>query len=76
MNEKELRLRQYELDVSLQETKVRDAKTQLDEGYKVLIANLEKEYAVLKSNYERALLSLERERACVEFAKSELSRGF
>ena len=76
MNEKELKLRQYELDVRLQETKVRDAKSQLDEGYKILMSNFEKDYTVLKGNYERALLSLEREKACVEFAKAELARGF
>ena len=76
MNEKELKLRHYELDVRVQETKVRDAKIQLDEGYKKLMADFEREYALLKNNYERELLRLERERAYVELAKEELSRGF
>ena len=76
MNEKELKLRHHELDVRVQETKVRDAKLQLDEGYKKLQADFEREYAQLKSNYERELLRLDREKACVDFAKDELARGF
>lgn len=60
----------------MQETKVRDAKVQLDEGYNKLKADFEREYAILKSNYEREVLRLDRERACVDFAKDELARGF
>lgn len=43
MNEKELKLRHYELDVRVEETKVRDAKIQLDEGFNKLKANFEKD---------------------------------
>ena len=76
MNEKELKLTHYELDVRVQETKVHDARVQLDEGYKRLMAEFEREYVLLKNNYERELLRLDRERAYVTFAKDELARGF
>ena len=76
MNGKELRLKHCELDVRVQETKVRDAKIELDEGYNKLKADFEKEYSKLKNSYEREVLRLDREKAYVEFAKDELARGF
>ena len=75
MNEKELRLANYELDVRVQETRVRDAWIQLNEGYKLLAAEFEKEHTTLKGNYERELLRLEREKSCAAFAKDELTPG-
>jgi hypothetical protein len=76
MTEKELNLRRYELDMRIQESRVRDAKTELDRGYEKLHAEFEKEYAKLKSAYERECLNLERERAYVAKAKEDLAAGF
>ena len=76
MNEKELKFEHCEVDVRIQETKVRDSKIQLEQGYKRLASEFEKEYAILKSNYERELIRFERERTFVSFARDELTRGF
>lgn len=76
MNEKELNVKRCELDVRTQETKVRDAKIALDEGYKKLKAEFDKEYSLLKSAYEREIIYLEREKAYLENARAMLAKGF
>ena len=76
MNEKELNVKRCELDVRIQETKVRDAKIALDEGYKKLKAEFDKEYSLLKSAYEREIIYLEREKAYLENARAMLAKGF
>jgi hypothetical protein len=76
MTEKEQRAREAEIDVRLQESKVKQARAALEHGYKKLQAEMEKEYDELKRELEREELRLERERTKLELAQAELARGF
>jgi hypothetical protein len=76
MTEKELNLRRCELDVRSQETKVRDAKVDLERGHEKLRADFERDYARLKTAYEREVIQLEREKACLEKARADVVAGF
>ncbi len=69
MNDKQLAVKLAELDVREQLTQVRDAKTDLDEGYKRFKAKFDLNYAVLKSEYERQQILLEQKQAYLENAK-------
>jgi len=76
MNDKELHVKRCECDVSIQMCRVRDAKIAMDDGYKRLKAELEREYSKLKSDYERECIMLERERAYLENAREAIDKGF
>lgn len=76
MTEKQLSVKRCEFDVRTQETKVRDAKCALDEGYVKLKADFERDYSRLKSDYERECIALEREKAYLESARELLAKGF
>lgn len=76
MTEKDFKVKRMEFDVREQETRVRDAKLELDLGYARLKADFEKEYAKLKSTYEREVIKLEREKTYLAVARSELDKGF
>lgn len=76
MTEKELTLKRYELDVRVQEAKVRDAKMELERGHEKMKAEFERDYARLKSVYEREVIQLERDKAYLEKAKADMVAGF
>ena len=76
MNDKELNVKLAELAVRDQLTQVRDAKTDLEEGYKRLKAKMDLNYAVLKSEYERQQILLEEKNAYLENAKHDLVKHF
>lgn len=76
MTDKENKVARYELDLRRAESRVREGKVAMTEGYKKLQAEMERDYAKLKGEYERELLSLEHARVDLELAKSELAQGF
>lgn len=76
MAERELRVREAEQDVAEQETKVRDAKANLDSETKRLRLKFDLECEKLKTDYERELIALTRERVRLEYVQAELARGF
>lgn len=76
MTEKELNVKRSELDVRTQETRLRDAKVALDEGYKKLKADFDSAYAKLKSDYERECINLEREKLYLKQAQEVVAQGF
>lgn len=76
MTEKENKVARYKLDVRRVESRVREAKVVMTEGYKKLQAELERDYSKLKGEYERELLSLEHARVDLELATSELEQSF
>lgn len=76
MTEKELLVQRYQHDVRLQETRVRDAKIAMEEGYKKLMADFEREYERLKSEYERECITLEKEKLYLKHAQDAMEKGF
>lgn len=76
ITEKEQRVRSAEIDVKVQESRVREARVACEQGYKKLQAELEKEYDKLKREVERAELGLEWEKSRLELAQADLQRGF
>ncbi len=69
MNEKDLDLKIAEIRVRAQLTRVSDAKRELEEGYKKLQAEFEKDYGKLKSILDRERLELEDFQAKLDYAK-------
>ena len=69
-------LRYWELQVQEQQTRVKECKLNLDEGYKRLKAKFEEDYANLKFVYERSLIQLEKDKSYFEVAKSNIERGY
>lgn len=59
------------IEVELQKVRVKEAKVMFEEGQKHLLAEYGKEYARLKSEYDRACLVLEREQAVLDGLKSK-----
>jgi hypothetical protein len=76
MTEKDYRVERLTLDVREKEIRIRDAKEELDQGYLRLKADFEKEYAKLKSGYERACLELERYKSFLAQAQEEAAKEF
>lgn len=76
MTEKERQVAVSRAEVKIQETRVRDARTALDQGYLKLKAEFDEAYAILKSDLEREQLKLDKEKAYLEEAEAELARGF
>ncbi len=76
MTEKEQRVRRCELAVRSQESKVREARCNLEHGYAKLRADMEREYAKLKFELEREGIRLEQEKSYLELARAELGRGY
>jgi len=74
--EKQHWARQAEIDLRIQETRVREAQINLDQGYKKLLAEMEKEYAKLKFELEREKLKLEEARECLKHRKEDAERPF
>lgn len=76
LTEKEHRVKCAEIDVRTQESKVREAKTALDLGYKKLQVEMENEYEKLKRELEREEFRLELDKSRLELAQADLQRGF
>lgn len=76
MNEKEKIVKLCEVDVKIAETRVRETKSALDNGYQKLKADMDREYDKLKAEHDRAVLELEREKAHLAHARAELERGY
>ena len=76
MTEKEYRVERLALEVREKETRIRDAKGEMDQGYIRLKADFEKDYAKLKSEYERACLEFERCKLFLAQAKEEAVKEF
>ena len=76
MTEKEYKAERLALEVRELETRKRDAKEDLDQGYVRLKAEFEKDYAKLKTAYERACLKVERGKLFLLEAKSEIEKEF
>lgn len=83
MNEKQLRVARCRADLKDAESKVREAKSNLDQGYRKSLAVLEQakatheqEYARLKEEVVRAETNLSREKDYLSNAEADLARGF
>lgn len=76
MTEKEKDVKCAEISVREQESRVKEARCALEQGYKKLQAVMETEYDKLKRELEREELRLEREKTKFELAQAELARGF
>lgn len=83
MKEKEYNVARARHDVREAESKVRDAKRNLDEGYREELAkveqakaSMEKTYSNLKEELERAQIELDREKDALKFAEAEMARGY
>ena len=63
MTHREAKLERARCEVRRQESRVAEAKSNLEHGYKRLQAEMEREYAKLKCELEREQISLEAERA-------------
>lgn len=76
MTQRENRVRQCELDVRVSESKVAEAKSAMDNGYKRLKAEFDAAYDKLKQEYQRASIHLEQEMAHLETAKSAADQPY
>jgi len=83
MNDKELRVERCKLDVKTAESKLREAKRNLEEGYKKSQAqveqaksDMEKEYGRLKEEVKRAEIQVQLENKYVEAAEEALIKGY
>lgn len=83
MTEKEYRLANAKVLVREQESRVREAQRNLNEGYKKVEAQVamaksdaERDYARIKEELERAKMQLERDKHWVQHAEAELARGY
>ena len=83
MNEKQMRVARCKADVKDAESKLREAKMNLDHGYLKSLATLEQakatheqEYARLKEEVVRAEIQLGREKDYLTNAEADLERGF
>lgn len=76
MKEKEVDVKMAEFHVRSSEIDVKQAKVEMEEGYKRLKAKMDIEYEVLKNNYQQALLDLEEARLHLTCAKDSLEVGF
>lgn len=76
MNGRENRVRQYALDVERQQSRVREAKEAWDQGSRRMQAEHAREYSKLKGEYEREVIQLRKDEVDLEYAKSEIERGF
>lgn len=74
MNEKELEVKRAELSLQRQGTRIKDAKSELENGYLKLKAEFDKEYSKLKNAYERELLDYRECEAALENAKEQLAK--
>jgi len=83
MNEKEYKLANAKVLVREQESRVREAQRNLDEGYKngeakiaMAKSDAERDYTHLKEELERAKMQLEREKNWVLNCEADLQRGY
>lgn len=83
MNEKEYRLANAKVLVREQESRVREAQRNLDEGYKkgesqvaMARSDAERDYTRLKEELERTKMQLERDKNWVWTCEAELARGY
>lgn len=83
MTEKEYAVERAKLDVRDAESRLREARSNLAEGYKKgasiieqAKADQEREYGKLKEELERAVVALDKERAYLQHMEAELARGF
>lgn len=76
MTEAESRLKQAELDVEKQRSRVREAASKMKHGMAKLSADYELGCDALKAEFEREAVLLKKEEAWVEYAKANLERGF
>jgi len=76
MTERELKFVRCKWDVKEQESRVKEAKAALDQGYKKLQAEMEQEYSKLKCEYERELIKLEKEKAYLKAAEEDMEAGY
>ncbi len=76
MTDKEYRVQRLELEVRDQKTRLRDAKQELDQGYIKLQADFEKDYAKLKTSYERAGIALAQTQSILEQAQLAVTNEF
>lgn len=76
MTNKEQTVRYHKCEVLEAESKLREAKMNLDRGYEKAKAEFEKEYARLKFEVERANIGVDQAKSWLELAEAELARGY
>jgi hypothetical protein len=76
MTDKEYSLKLSEVNVRSQKLRVREAKIEMEEGYKRLKAKMESQYENLKANYEMALIGLEEAELDLAKSREEAEKNF
>ena len=83
MTEKQHKVERNKLEVREAESRLRQARRDLDEGYKKAQARveqekaeMEREYSKLKEELERAKIRVEMEKTSLQYAEAELARGY
>lgn len=74
--ERENRVKRCKIDIKTQESKVREARSNLEHGFTKAKAVFEQEYAKLKFDLDREEYRLEMERAYLESAENDLLKPF
>lgn len=82
MTQKEHAVERCKCDIREAESRLREANRNLEEGYKRQVAlvdqskaDMEREYARLKEEVERATIKVENEKLWLKLAESDLARG-
>lgn len=83
MTEKQFRVEQCKLDIRDAESRLREARKNLEEGHKKGLAqveqaraDMERDYTRLKEEVDRATTKLALEKAYLARAETELAKGF
>jgi cytidylate kinase len=76
MTDKEYEVKQAEFCVKVERIRAREAKVEMEEGYKKLRANMEMKYENLKASYELALSDLAEAELALERCKENAAKNY